>query len=266
MVGGVLYEHGHRLAAMAVGLLQIALTALLATRRPDLRRLGALLLGLVVAQGLLGAITVQYKLPWQVSTAHLVLGMSYFAMLIYTAFRTRPEPSVLELARHDRLRAELGSARRWIAVACAVVLVQLLLGALVRHHGAALVCLGMPTCTISGAWWPAEGVQQLHMVHRAFGVVTAIVTTAAAVAVLRRARSWPAVRSLALAAPGLVIAQVALGIYTVMTMRSVPIAVGHFAGAAGLWALWVSMWLVTGARRLGTARAPAPALRAAVTS
>jgi len=90
MVGGVLYEHGHRLAAMTVGLLQIALTVLLFMRRPQLRKLGWLLLGLVIAQGALGAITVKFKLPWFVSTGHLLLGMSYFATLIYTAFRTRP--------------------------------------------------------------------------------------------------------------------------------------------------------------------------------
>src|ERR1043165_1047389 len=103
MVGGVLYEHGHRLAAMTVGLLQIALTALLLRRSARAHAAGAdghrrialsslawILLGLVVAQGALGAITVGYKLPWFVSTAHLLLGMSYFATLIYTAFRTRP--------------------------------------------------------------------------------------------------------------------------------------------------------------------------------
>ena len=82
------------------------------------------------------------------STAHLLLGMSYFATLIYTAFRTRPAPSAIELDRHEKLRAELGSARTWIAIACGAVFVQLLLGALVRHLGAAMVCLGMPTCTM----------------------------------------------------------------------------------------------------------------------
>src|SRR5262249_58333195 len=59
MVGGVLYEHGHRLAAMTVGLLQIALTVVLLMRRrhaPGLGRLGWILLGLVIAQGALGAI------------------------------------------------------------------------------------------------------------------------------------------------------------------------------------------------------------------
>src|SRR5262249_54468131 len=138
MVGGVLYEHGHRLAAMTVGLLQIALTVVLLMRRrhaPGLGRLGWILLGLVIAQGALGAIPVGYKLPWFVSTGHLLLGMSYFATLIYTAFRTRPEPTVIELDRHARLREELGS-RRWIALACGAVFVQLLIGALVRHLGA----------------------------------------------------------------------------------------------------------------------------------
>src|SRR3954468_13871861 len=67
MVGGVLYEHGHRLAAMTVGLLQIALTVMLFSRRRSMRRLAVILLGMVIAQGLLGAITVAYKLPWFVS-------------------------------------------------------------------------------------------------------------------------------------------------------------------------------------------------------
>ena len=248
MVGGVFYEHGHRLAAMTVGLLQIALTFLLLRRTP-LKRLAWLLLAMVIVQGLLGAITVKYKLPWFVSTAHLLLGMSYFAMLIYTAFRTRPAPSALELSRHEKLRGDLGGARTWIAIACGTVFVQLLLGALVRHHGAAMVCLGVPTCTIGGDWWPDAGVQHLHMIHRAFGVVVGIVTTIAAIVLYARAKAWPQLRVLALAAPLLVIAQIVLGIYTVLTMRSVPVAVGHFAGAVSLWALWIAALLMTRRRQ-----------------
>ncbi len=251
MVGGVFYEHGHRLAAMTVGLLQIALTVLLFRRRanhPGYGKLAFILIGLVVAQGALGAITVKYKLPWFISTGHLLLGMSYFATLIYTAFRTRPAPSVVEMQRHDKLRDELGSARRWIGIAGATVFVQLLLGALVRHLGAAMVCLGMPKCTMSGDWWPDSGVQHLHMIHRGFGVVVAIVTTIAAIIIARRARSWPQLRLLSMLAPLVVVSQVCLGIMTVLSMRAVPIAVGHFAGAATLWAMWMSMWLMTAPR------------------
>jgi heme A synthase len=264
MVGGVLYEHGHRLAAMTVGLLQIILTYLLFTRRPQLRKLAWLLLGLILAQGSLGAITVKFKLPPAVSTCHLLLGMSYFATLIYTAFCTRPAPTAMQLRRHDEMRAELGSTRTWILVACGAVFVQLLLGALVRHLGAALVCLGMPTCTRAGDWWPAAHVQQLHMIHRGFGCIVAIVTTIAAVKVYRKARSWSQLRLLALIAPFLVAAQIALGVFTVLTVRAVPLAVGHFAGAASLWALWMSAWLMTGRRREAQVAEPMPVVAEAV--
>jgi len=305
MVGGVFYEHGHRLAAMTVGFLQIALTILLVLRRNELRRvaitllgfelfgvamlaydfkigaisaaplllaaayftalvvvafrkrlpfvgLGLLLLDLVIAQGTLGALTVKYKLPWFVSTGHLLLGMSYFATLIYTAFRTRPEPTAAERARRAELRAQLGGARVWITIACSAVFVQILLGALVRHLGAAMVCLGMPQCTRSGEWWPDAGVQDLHMIHRGVGVLVAIVTTIAAVKVFRAARDWKQLRMLVALAPVLVAGQVALGVITVLTLRSVPVAVGHFAGAASLWALWMSAWLMTAKPRSNT--------------
>jgi cytochrome c oxidase assembly protein subunit 15 len=243
MVCGVFYEHGHRLAAMSVGILQIILTWLLWRRGS--KKLGVTLLAMVIGQGLLGAITVKYKLPWFVSTAHLCLAMSYFATLVYTAFRTRPQPTVMQLEQHDRRVAALGPAQTWIKIALGAVMIQLLLGALVRHLGAAMVCLGMPTCTMSGDWWPEAGVQHLHMIHRAFGVVVALVTTAAAVQVFRYAKSWSQLRVLAIGAPLLVITQITLGIATVMSMRAVPLAVAHFAGAAGLWALWLSMYFIT---------------------
>ena len=140
-------------------------------------------------------------------------------------------------------------------VACVAVFCQLLLGALVRHLGAALVCIGMPTCTLDGSFWPDAPIQQLHMLHRGFGCVVAVVTIVAAINVYRRARSWSTLRLLALVAPLLVLAQIALGVFTVLSMRAVPLAVGHFAGAASLWALWMSAWLMT-AKRTRTAPSP----------
>ncbi len=236
MTGGVFYEHGHRLVAMSVGLLQIVLTFLLIRRR-GMHGLGWLTLGLVIAQGALGAITVGYKLPWFVSTAHLLLGMSYFALLLYVAWRTRP-------ARAETDPATLGPARRWIVAATGLVVVQLLLGALVRHSEAALACLGMPDCT-GGEWFPAALTQRLHMLHRGWGVVVAVITTIAAIQVFRQARGWTALRRLMVLAPVVVLAQVVLGIYVVLTFRSTPVAVAHFAGAATLWGLWVSAWFMT---------------------
>jgi heme A synthase len=249
MTGGVLYEHGHRLAAMTVGLLQIGLTILLLRRRRDLRGLAWLTLFLVIAQGGLGAITVKYKLPWFVSSGHLMVAMTYFALLIYVAFRTRRDGPITELRRHDRLRAELGASRRLIGAACGLVVVQLFLGALVRHHGAALACLDIPACNAAGELWPAGSLEQLHMVHRGFGVLVAFATTAIVLAVWRRCRASLSLRLLLALAVAVVLAQVALGVATVLTVRSVPIAVGHFAGAASLWAVWISAWFATARRR-----------------
>jgi protoheme IX farnesyltransferase len=87
------------------------------------------------------------------------------------------------------------------------------------------------------------------MIHRGFGCVAALVVVIAAIQVGRRARGWPALRALAIAAPVVAAAQVTLGVYTVLTMRSVPIAVAHFAGAASLFAIWLGAWLVTGSGR-----------------
>ncbi|HEX4455325.1 MAG TPA: COX15/CtaA family protein [Kofleriaceae bacterium] len=245
MTGGVLFEHGHRLVAMTVGLVQIALTIALWIRRPALRRLGVLLLGMILLQGLFGATTVKFKLVWWVSTGHLLLGTAYFAMLIYTVFRTRRVMTAGEVVEHERQRAELGSIRNWITAACVMVFVQLLLGGLVRHLGAALVCIGMPGCSPNSAL-PDGGLQTLHMIHRTFGTIVGIVTIIAAIKVFAHAKSWPRLRAFVALAPVLVVAQITLGVFTVLTMRAVPLAVAHFAGGESLWALWIYAWLMTG--------------------
>src|SRR5213593_1666798 len=63
MVGGVLFEHGHRLAASAVGCLTLALAlcTVLAHTRPGVRALGLLALFAVILQGILGGVTVLYR-------------------------------------------------------------------------------------------------------------------------------------------------------------------------------------------------------------
>lgn len=250
MHGGVLFEHGHRQFGWILGLLQIALTVTLWRRRPAARRLGVLTLVMVCVQGALGMITVAFQLPWIVSTIHLLHGMAYFATLIWIAYLTRavvgplPEEATLHRARITAL----GDGRRWILAAVGVLFVQLTLGALVRHFEATLACLDLPACNV-GEYWPAAFVQRIHMIHRGFGCVTALVTIVAAWKVWQRAPQWPALRGLVLMAPLVAALQVTLGVLTVYTMRSVPIAVAHFAGATALWGTWVLAWIVTGAGR-----------------
>jgi heme A synthase len=248
MQGGVLYEHGHRLWGMTLGILQIILTGILLYRRRDMRGLAVGTFLMVCVQGTLGALTVAFKLPWYVSTAHLLFGMSYFATLLWIVYLTRPAVGPLPEEQHrHRARVEaLGSGRAWIKAALAVLVIQLTLGALVRHFEATLACIGMPACTLDGQWWTPFVEQRLHMIHRGFGIVTAIVTITAAVQVWRRAASWPALRALMLAAPVIACAQVTLGIFTVLTLRRDIVAVGHFAGAMLLWSSWIGAYIVTG--------------------
>jgi heme A synthase len=135
--------------------------------------------------------------------------------------------------------------RRWIAIGGAAVFLQILLGGLVRHFGAALASIDLPLD--NGRLWPSDGPLplQLHMAHRIGGVLLGTTAIAAAVAVVRGARGWTALRRAALAVPLAVVAQVTLGVLVIMSFRSVPVVVLHFGGAALLWGLFAAMWLMT---------------------
>src|SRR5262245_42199103 len=113
MKGGVLYEHGHRLWAQGVGLLQLAVTILVWRRRRELRPLVGVALGMIAVQAGLGALTVHYKLPWAVSTFHLLLGFVYFATTCVQAWALRPT--------RERVAVDLGRTRLYIGIALAFV-------------------------------------------------------------------------------------------------------------------------------------------------
>ena len=90
MTGGVLYEHSHRLVATGVGLLTVILgVAVWRGRRdqPVLRRLAVGAVVLVIAQGVLGGLTVIYKLPTLISSLHLATAMVFFLLVVYLAVR-----------------------------------------------------------------------------------------------------------------------------------------------------------------------------------
>ena len=238
MVGGILYEHGHRLTAMTVGLLQIALTWVLWRRRRDLRWLGIIALVAVCLQGALGALTVYLGLSWMVSLSHLALGSIYFAILLLIAFRTRPVRSAKPAA------AGLGYLRGWIVGALVVVFAQILLGGLMRHSGAALACLDLPLC--HGQLFPsgASSLVLIHMSHRVGGLIVAAVVVISGLKVIRSGKG--SLRVLAFCALGLVFAQILLGVWTILSFRHTAVAVAHFVGAEMLWAVWILMLLKIG--------------------
>jgi cytochrome c oxidase assembly protein subunit 15 len=133
MIGGIFYEHGHRVIAAFVGCLSIVLAVWLwkADDRRWVRWLGVAALGLVVAQGILGGITVRYFLPPAVSSAHATLAQLFFITVISVAMFT----SKWWRSNLPELEDSGSPALRSLAVATtAVIIVQLFLGAAFRHN------------------------------------------------------------------------------------------------------------------------------------
>src|SRR5438067_5721844 len=129
MVGGVKFEHGHRMLAELVGLLIIALAIWL--WRSDTRRwmkwLGVAALGTVIAQGILGGLTVLFFLPWWISTAHATLAQSFFCLVVSIALFT--SRSWLG-ARSAKISDQGSPSLRALSMLCVgSFLVQLMLGA-----------------------------------------------------------------------------------------------------------------------------------------
>ena len=140
MVGGVFYEHGHRMVATTVGFLTIVLNFWLwrVERRGWVRRLGLVALATVVIQGVLGGITVLYFLPPPISVVHASTAALFFCLTITLAVVTAPgwvdsSPTLLQ-----RCRELLGTGNFGLRLALCNILavyVQYILGATVRHTG-----------------------------------------------------------------------------------------------------------------------------------
>src|SRR5439155_8433411 len=153
MVGGVKYEHGHRMIAGAVGLLTILL-ALWLWRRDErrwVRRLGGMAVLTIVAQAVLGGITVLFYLPAPVSVAHACLAQLFFSITVSLALFTRYD------WRWDQPRIEdarTPSLRRLTAGTTAAIFLQLMLGAAFRHNGFGIIphVIGAVVVT-AGVFW-----------------------------------------------------------------------------------------------------------------
>jgi heme A synthase len=225
MEGGVLYEHSHRLLGAAVGLLTIAVAALLgierAPRRP--RIAGLVAIAVVVFQGVLGGITVLLRLPALVSVAHLATAMAYFSLLIWIAWFARGV---------EGARATGSRQQKLVLFAYLVSYLQIVLGGVVRHTGAAAACTDLPLCL--GSVWPtgAHPTALVHMSHRLAALFVAGVVVAAAVGVLRLPAQTRLARALAAGAIGMIFIQIALGSWVVLAGLDVAIVTAHLGVGA----------------------------------
>jgi cytochrome c oxidase assembly protein subunit 15 len=132
MIGGIFYEHSHRLVASSVGLLTIALalTFWFHEQRQWLRWLGAAALFLVVVQGVLGGLRV-VLLQHTLAIIHACLAQAFFALTVSLALFTSAEwrgPVQAAIADGGRLR-------RLATITTALIYLQIVFGALLRHTG-----------------------------------------------------------------------------------------------------------------------------------
>jgi heme a synthase len=132
MVGGIFWEHGHRMMAALVGILTVVMAILLGRSEPRrwVRNLGWTAVGLVIAQGLLGGLTVRYLLPPLISTAHATLAQLFFITVVsITLFTSRWWHSDLSLLEESGSPGLRGLA----ALTTTAIFLQLILGAGFRH-------------------------------------------------------------------------------------------------------------------------------------
>ncbi len=206
MVGNVFWEHGHRMIATAVGLLTIVLAVYLQMRdrRRWVKRLGWIALAVVIAQGLLGGLTVKMNLPLAVSAAHATLAQLFFLTTVSLAvFTSRswiaPPSSVADDGEGVSIRA-LG------VVALIAILVQLVLGATLRHS----------------ATWDQDLPTSLLLAHIGGALVVTLILGATIVIALLRYRSEKYLATPVKIAAALLVMQLGLGLAAYVTRRASP--------------------------------------------
>ena len=143
MVGGIFYEHTHRLIASFVGLLTVILSFWLwrSESRKWVKQMGWSALLAVILQGLLGGLTVLFFLPTAVSMTHGILAQTFFCITICIAYVLSKEWSErknsIDLPQNKKLF-------HWSLFAVGLIYLQLILGALMRHTGSGLALMDFP--------------------------------------------------------------------------------------------------------------------------
>jgi len=193
LVGGVRFEWSHRMVAGSLVVLTLAIAAwtLLVEKRSWLRKLAVAALGTVIAQAILGGMTVLFLQPPAVSSAHAALAQTFFCVAVCIAmFTGQTWVEEVPKVEFDSRRPSLFTLT---LLSIVVLYVQLILGAMFRHRGM--------------SWWP----------HVAHALVVTVVLTWTAVRALSVYSKIEAVRKPALIMLSLMIAQLCLGFAAFLT-------------------------------------------------
>jgi len=248
-VGGIFWEHFHRLVASFIGIFTVILTVwtLFVERRRWVRTLTAFTLGAVMLQGLLGGLTVRYQLPVWTSSMHGTLGQIFLCMVVALAYSHSKEWRVSDATHSIVPSAQVAAFRTAVKGLIAAIFLQLIFGNLMRHSEAGLAVPDFPT--MGQSYLPSLSAETLgkinelraavrlpavnelqvffHLLHRfwAFAVVAAVVWVSLS---LRRVSSFPKqVRTNMRGLEILLVLQVTLGILVIFSLRSPIVATLH---------------------------------------
>lgn len=224
MVGGIFYEHGHRLIASGVGFLTIILALWIWKAEPRrwMRVLGFTALAAVCVQGLLGGITVLYFLPTPVSTAHAGLAQIFFCLTIAIAlFTSRGWTDPANAPVDDRM------LRRVATTTTGFIYLQIIAGATMRHSDAGLAIPDFPF--VFGGLFPPHWTPQIaiHYAHRIGALVVTLAIAATVGHVLYHHPRRTELRRPALTLACLVLTQVTLGAFVIWSEKNVAINTAH---------------------------------------
>jgi heme a synthase len=259
-VGGILFEHTHRLIASAVGFLTIVLTIWLWRResRRWVRSLGVIALAGVILQGVLGGLRVT-MLKDEIGVFHACIAQAFLALLVVIALvTTRFWRSHWEVSVDPRKFIPI----RALAVAITLAIyVQLALGATMRHQHRDLAILDFPTA--NGAWIPdtsrtalerinvwrdARGLSDvdafqiwLQMTHRIVALLIAIGIIAFCLRVWRDARQVRSLTRLSICWVAFLFVQLTLGALTIWSNKAADVATAHVAVGAIMLSFGVSI-------------------------
>ena len=279
-IGGIFYEHSHRLVAAMVGLLTtiLAVWLWLKESRAWVRWLGSLAFVGVVFQGVLGGMRVVFDVHgWgtELGVCHAVFAQLFFLLICSIALFT-------SRWWNRNARPELSSAnalafRRPFALTTLLVLVQLIFGAAMRHQHAGLAVPDFPLAY--GKLWPATDAASVelynahrleaagespitaahivvHMLHRFTGFAVLLAIVACAIMVWRKTAPGSLFRNVTGLWAAVVVVQVVLGILAIWSQRKVDVTTAHVAlGAVTFMLGWL---LVLISSRFVSAKSPLP--------
>jgi len=259
-IGGIFFEHTHRLIASAVGFLTIILAIWLwrSDDRRWVRNLGVIALAGVILQGILGGLRVT-MLKDEIGIFHACLAQAFLGLVVVIALVTSKFWRALSDATVDPKKF---APIKTIAIAATVAIyVQLALGATMRHQHNDLAILDFPTAnsawipdtsstalTKINAWRDARGFSDvdafqiwLQMVHRLLALIIAIAVVVFCLRVWSDARGVAALRRLSITWVALVVCQIGLGAWTIWSNKAADVATAHVAVGATMLSFGVSI-------------------------